>query len=81
VVGEEPVYMGILGGQGSTSSQALVKDWLDQSQIIQVNDFSAFLCVERCKNLGPLKFFLRHGSSLSRHPSSQKHMTLSVFPA
>ena len=30
-----------------------------KEQISQVNDFSTFLCMGRCKNLGSLKFFLR----------------------
>ena len=30
-----------------------------KEEISQVNDFSTFLCMGRCKNLGSLKFFLR----------------------
>ena len=33
-----------------------------KKQTYKVNDFSAFLYMERCKNLGSLKFFLRYAS-------------------
>ena len=37
---------------------------IDKEQIIQGNDFSAFLCMGRWKYQGSLKFFLRHTSYL-----------------
>ena len=39
---------------------------ITKKQTSQVNDFSPFLCMERCKSLSLLKSFLSHTSSLSR---------------
>ena len=36
-----------------------------ENQISQVKEFSAFLCVGRCKSLGSLKSFLSHAPQLS----------------
>ena len=37
------------------------KEWIPQP-----NDFSVFLCLGKCRNLGSLKFFLRHASNYLR---------------
>ena len=42
-----------------------------KNQISQVEEFSGFLCMRRCKRLGSLKLFLSHASQLSgasQHP-------------
>ena len=39
---------------------------LTKNQTSKVNDFSAFLCMRRCKSLGLLKLFLWYASWLSR---------------
>ena len=38
---------------------------IKEKQISQDNEFSAFLCKERCKSLGSLKSFLSYASQLS----------------
>ena len=38
--------------------------WIKENQISQVKEFSAFLCLGRCKNLGPLKSFISYASQL-----------------
>ena len=38
--------------------------WIKENQIAQVKEFSAFLCMGRCKSLGSLKSFLSYASQL-----------------
>ena len=45
-----------------------------------VNDFSAFLCVGRCKNLGSLKFFIRYASSSPRANIQGAEFPVSLHP-
>ena len=54
---------------GNTGNHAFVSIKIIPShkeQISQVNDFSTFLCMGRCTNLGSLKFFLRDPSNYLR---------------
>ena len=47
-------------------SLAIKRLWLiKENQISQVKEFSAFLCMGRCKSLGSLKSFLWYASQLS----------------
>ena len=41
-----------------------------KNRLTQLNDFSAFIFMERCKNLGLLKYFLRY---TSKGPILPKH--------
>ena len=54
--GEEPGYLGILGGLGKTCIH-LSKRWLlvRKDQTSQGTDLSAFLWIGRCKNLGVME--------------------------
>ena len=49
-------YIGVL--QQRTSSLEHQKIMLKENQISQVKEFSTFLCMGRCRNLGSLKSFL-----------------------
>ena len=54
---------------GNTGNHAFISIKIIPShkeEISQVNDFSTFLCMGRCKNLGSLKFFLRDPSNYLR---------------
>ena len=55
-----------------------------EEQISQVNDFSAFLCMGKCKNLGSLKSFLRYavcylGAHLSNGQNGSPYFFHSEF--
>ena len=49
---------------------------IKENQILQVKEFSAFLCMRRCKSLGSLKSFLWHASQ----PSGASILTHPEFP-
>ena len=59
-VRKEPGYIGFFVGK--QTNKLIVKHQKitanHKNQTSQVNDFSAFLCVGRCKSLGLLKLFL-----------------------
>ena len=52
-VREEPGY---IGGFATKTSEDL--PLVKENQMSQVNEFSTFLCMGRCKSLGSLKSFL-----------------------
>ena len=58
---------------GYTGSQDLSERLTVGARIRYLNDFSAFLCVRRCVNLGSLTFFLRYTFELSEGPTYPKH--------
>ena len=61
--GEEPGYIEALeqkAGNLNIKGLLLIKE----SQMSQVKEFSAFLCMRRCKSLGSLKPFLWYASQL-----------------
>ena len=54
---EEPGYIGVLQQRpGSQNMKRLLL--IIENEIFQVKEFSAFLCMERCKGLCELKSFL-----------------------
>ena len=55
-VRKEPGHMGV----SATKTRWLEhqKITVKENQVSQVNEFSAFLCMGRCKSLGSLKLFL-----------------------
>ena len=56
-LGEEPGSIEVLQQRaGSLNVKRLFL--IKENQITQVKEFSAFLCMERCKSLGSLKSFL-----------------------
>ena len=56
-VREESGYIGVLQQRpGSRNIKRLLL--IKENQISQVNEFTAFLCLRRCKSLGSLKSFL-----------------------
>ena len=62
--GEESGYIEIL----QQRTGGLNTKWfllIQENQIFQVREFSAFLCMERCKSLGSLKSFLSYAYPLS----------------
>ena len=79
-VGEEPMYVYFfmifnfrLGNIGSESSILITIYCQAQGSDISVNDFSALLCMGRCKSLGSLKFFLRYAFYLGTHISKTQN--------
>ena len=61
---EEPRFIGIL--QQRPGSQCIRKLLLTkENQTSQVNEFSTFLCMGRCKSLGSLKSVLSYAPQLS----------------
>ena len=86
--------------RGGQSSQFLCEFWLGnvcsqgyllakdaaghKEQISQVNDFSAFLCMERYKQLDSLKLILRYTSNPLRGllvPSTENSVPIFIFSA
>ena len=63
-VREEPEYLGVFTKNKQTKHvfehQKTTANHKNQTS--QVNNFSAFLCIGRCKSLGSLKLFLCHAS-------------------
>ena len=57
---------GVLPSRG-LQSRTQLSDWteLNWTEISQVKEFSAFLCMGRCKSLGSLKSFPSYASQLS----------------
>ena len=56
-VREEAGYIGVLQQRpGSQNIKRLLL--IKENQTSQVNEFSAFLCIGRCKSLGSVKSFL-----------------------
>ena len=62
-LGEEPDYIEVLQQRaGSLNSKRLLL--IKGNQISEVKEFSAFLCMGKCKSLGSLKSFLSYASPL-----------------
>ena len=68
---EEPGYTGVFTGKKAKTKTTTTKTHVVKHQKItanhkkhafQVNDFSVFLSMGRCKSLGSLKLFLRYVS-------------------
>ena len=55
-VREEPRYIGVFAEKRNVAEHQKITLIIKQTP--QVNDFSAFLCMGRCRSLGSLKLFL-----------------------
>ena len=64
--GEASLYMNFFGLEIHAVKHTSWWKIMLITNISQVNDFSAFLCMGRCKKLGSLKFFLRYMSNYLR---------------
>ena len=82
-VGEEQVYIYMIFWAGRIWEVHIVNHKAitvnHTEQISQVNDFSVFPCMRRCKNLGSLKFAPRYASSLWVPLSKNTECILSFF--
>ena len=60
-VREESSYVGVFAEKNNVvQHQKITANYKKQTS--QANDFRAFLCMGRCKNLGSLKLLLRYAS-------------------
>ena len=57
-VREEPVYIGVSATKKSGSWSIKILPLIKENQTSQVSEFSAFLCMGRCKSLDLLTSFL-----------------------
>ena len=75
--GEEPGYRNFAIISLNVKILLLIKE----NQISQVKEFSAFLCMGRCKSLGSLKSFLGYAPQLSGASILFSHPKLLFFRA
>ena len=70
-VREEPRHIGVFAGKNKQTNKHMLVEHQKitakhKKQTSQVNNFSASLCMGRCKSLGLLKLFLWYAPQLSR---------------